>query len=183
MENDLFQQVDGGASPTSPLQLKIVELNVHVACDYNRRWHSRLPRVQWGNIVRNTYYVCYGASYENWCYAVALWSSPVAQNRFNNGKTILELRRMAISPEAPKNTASRMLSIMVRLIRKRFPDITRLISYQDTDVHKGTIYKASGWHISGETDYISWTNENRRRNLDQAIGKKIRWELDIRRVK
>lgn len=179
MQNDLFQQVDGGSLLTSPLQLHIVELNIHVACDYNRRWHSRLPKIQWGNIVRNTHYVCYGASYKNWCYAVALWSSPVAQNRFNDGKNILELRRMAISPEAPKNTASRMVSVMVRLIRKKFPDITRLISYQDTEVHTGTIYKASGWKSKAETEFSSWSTENRQRNLDQAIGKKVRWELEL----
>lgn len=182
MQNDLFQQVDGGANPTSPLQFKIVELNVFDACEYNKKWHSRLPKIDWSNVVRNTHYVCYGASFNNWCYAVALWSSPVAQNRFKDGTSILELRRMAISNEAPKNTASRMISVMVKLIRNKFPDIKRLISYQDTDVHKGTIYKASGWKPASETEFISWTNKDRVRNKDQATGLKVRWEISIEDV-
>ena len=49
----------------------------------------------------------------------------------------------AIASDAPKYTATRMLSIMVKRIKKEFPDIVRLISYQDTEVHKGTIYKAA----------------------------------------
>jgi len=68
-----------------------------------------------------------------------------------------------------------MISIMVKLIHKKFPDINRLISYQDTEVHKGTIYKASGWIAAKETDFITWNN--RPRNPDQSKAKKIRWEL------
>ena len=64
------------------------------ACKYNKKWHSKLPIIKPSNVTRNTHYVCYGASCNNWCYAVAIWSSPIAQNRFKDGKTILELRRM-----------------------------------------------------------------------------------------
>jgi hypothetical protein len=152
-----------------------VQMNVHTACEYNRKWHSRLPRIEWGNVVRNTYYVCYGASYNNWCYAVAIWSSPVAQNRMIDGKTILELRRMAISQDAPKNTASRMISVMVRLIRNKFPLVTKLISYQDTEVHSGTIYKASGWKSVSTSKGVSW-GISRVRNADQTTADKVKWE-------
>jgi len=67
------------------------------------------------------------------------------------------------------------LSIMIKLIRRKFPDIKRLISYQDTDVHKGTIYKASGWEIGAQTPYTSW-NKTRKRNKSQSKSTKIRWE-------
>jgi len=175
-EQSLFQMIDGGAVPTSPLQLKIVKLNVHSACKYNRKWHSRLPVIDWGNVVRNKHYICFGASFEITCYAVAIWSSPIAQNRFKNGEKILELRRMAISPEAPKNTASRMIKVMISMIKKEFPDIDRLISYQDTEVHRGTIYKASGWEIGGTSKGIKWNTEKRIRNNEQTLAEKIRWE-------
>lgn len=69
---------------------------------------------------------------------------------------------------------------MVKLIRKRFPKITKLISYQDTAVHKGTIYKASGWNNTTSTEFLSWTTNNRRRNKEQATGKKVRWEYVLR---
>jgi hypothetical protein len=70
-----------------------------------------------------------------------------------------------------------MIRIMVDLIRKKFPEITRLISYQDTEVHKGIIYKASGWKVGGESNGISWTTKNRQRNKEQTLAKKIRWEI------
>ena len=172
----LFQVGEGGALPTSPLQLKIVEIKSQLACELNEKWHSRLPKIHWSNVVRNTHYVCYAAEYDYKYYAVGIWSSPVAQNRFADGKKMLELRRLAICQDAPQNTATRIIAIMVKLIKKKFPEIKRLISYQDIDVHKGTIYKASGWNIGGESQGISWTTKKRQRNKEQTLAKKVRWE-------
>lgn len=179
IEQLTFQLGNGGLKPTSPLQFRVKMIDVYTACRLNSEWHSRLPIIDPSNVTRNTYYACFGAFYDNECYAVAIWSSPVAQNRMTDGKSVLELRRMAICDNAPKNTASRMLSIMVRLIKRMFPKVKRLISYQDTNVHKGTIYAASGWRQTEKTKYISWTTEKRERNLDQAQADKIRWELLI----
>lgn len=178
VKQQTFQFVDGGSKPTSPLQLTIKEITPQLASVLNESWHSVLPRIEWSNITRNTHYVCYSAIYNHLSYAVGIWSSPVAQNRFKNGKSILELRRLAISPQAPKNTASWMIGIMVRLIRKRFPDIERLISYQDTEVHSGTIYKASGWKPIKGHSFKTWTNRPNRK-IDQSQAIKIRWEKEI----
>lgn len=172
----LFQVEYGGSIPTSPLQLTIEKINVHLACELNRQWHSRLPKIHWSNVVRNTQYICFGAIYKNIYYAVAIWSSPVNQNRFKNGCKILELRRLAISPEAPKFTASRMLMVMRKLIKKSFKTITRLISYQDVDIHKGIIYQSDNWKPTAEVKGISWTTKNRQRNKEQTLSTKIRWE-------
>lgn len=179
IEQDLFQSQDDGSIPISPLQFIIKEISAKTACELNSKWHSRLPYIHWSNVVRNTHYVCYGAFFNGNCFAVGIWSSPVAQNRFKEGRKILELRRMAISDKCPKNTASRMIRIMLLLIQKKFPDITRLISYQDTEVHQGTIYKCSGWIKTVECDGISWTTKKRKRNKEQTIAKKIRWEKAI----
>jgi hypothetical protein len=173
----LFQEASGGASPTSPHQFQFKEIKAQSASSANEAWHSRLPKIHWSNIVRNTHYVCYGAFYEGEMWAVGIWSSPVAQNGFKDGKKILELRRLAISNNCPKNTATRMLSVMIKLIKRKFPDLTRLISYQDTEVHSGTIYKAGNWQPIKETDFISWSN--RKRNPDQSKAKKIRWEYEL----
>ena len=105
----------------------------------------------------------------------------MAQNRFKDGKKMLELRRMAISEECPKNTASRIIKVMTLLIKKKFTDIIRLISYQDCEVHTGTIYKASGWKIASETPFIDWTTKNRKRSKIQSGAKKNRWEFQISR--
>lgn len=177
VERSLFQVGEGGAVPTSPLQLELEVIKPQLACEMNKKWHSRLPLIDWSNVVRNTHYVCYGARYNGAWYAVAIWSSPVAQNRFADGKKMLELRRLAISQDAPQNTATRMMSIMVKKIKKKFPDINRLISYQDTEVHTGTIYKASNWEIGGESEGLSWTTLKRNRNKEQTLARKVRWEL------
>jgi hypothetical protein len=40
---------------------------------------------------------------------------------------------------------------MVRYFQKTCPEREKAISYQDLDVHTGTIYKAAGWGV----EYIS----------------------------
>jgi hypothetical protein len=121
----------------------------------------------------------YGASFGNRFYAVAMWSLPIAANRLRDGYNILELRRFAISPDAPKNTASFMLSRMRKAIRKEMPEIKRLISYQDTVAHDGTIYKAAGWIARGRSDYVSWENHSKRPgSVEQSTADKVRWECE-----
>ena len=175
----LFRSGRGGLIPTSALQLKINRCKVHRACELNAIWHSRFPKIDWSNVVRNKDYACYIAEYDDIAYAVAIWSSPIAANRMKEGATALELRRMAISDKAPLNSASRMIGIMRRDISKNLPHIKLLVSYQDVDVHQGTIYKASGWKAAAQSNGESWTNKNRTRNKAQSESSKIRWEYRI----
>jgi hypothetical protein len=177
-----FQMTNGGATPTSPLQFSIEVIDVHTACRLNALWHSRLPIIEWSNVVRNRHSICFGARYDGDLHAIAIWSSPVAANRMHNGKQALELRRFAIAPTAPKNTGSRMLSVMKILIQKSIPDVSWFVSYQDTEVHLGTIYKAAGWELVGESEGISWSNKNRSRNKEQSMATKARWELRIKSI-
>ena len=182
----LFQAEDGGSIPTSPLQFEIVEISTLRAQKLNSLWHSRLPIFKTGFLL--TAKVCYGAIHGGIFYAVAIWGHPNA--RLLPQKTWLELRRMAIAPEAPKNTASRMLKIMKILIKKKFPYVTTLISYQDTEIHQGTIYKAAGWEQANFHKGGSWYRPNSvnlsnqrprgRPDLNKAIGAKIRWQKEIR---
>jgi hypothetical protein len=175
----LFRSGRGGAIPTSALQLQIRRCKVVRACELNALWHSRFPKIDWSNVVRNQDYVCYLAEHDGIAYAVAIWSSPIAANRLAEGKTALELRRLAISDYSPKNSASRMIGIMRRIIAKEMPHITILISYQDTEVHSGTIYRASGWIAAAQNKGASWTNETRQRSKEQSLADKVRWEYRI----
>jgi hypothetical protein len=158
--------------PLSPKQCKIDIIKPQFASQLNTIWHSRLPEIHWSNIVRNRYYVCYGISYMGIWIGCAIWSSPVNQNF--DIVTTLELRRMAISELCPKNTATYMISKMIKDIDKRLPLVSKLISYQDTEVHLGTIYKASNWFIDAETKFNSW-GKSRKRSIDQSKADKIRW--------
>lgn len=175
-----FELEVGGAVPTSPLEFKFNEIKAQTACVLNARWHSRFPVIDWSNVVRNRHYVCYGAFFDSNCFAVAIWSSPIAANRLKDGQHLLELRRMAISDEAPKNTASRMLSWMRKDIEQKFPDVLRLISYQDTEAHHGTIYKASNWYLASEPTSIDWNTSTRKRSAAQSSAPKVRWEYDLK---
>jgi len=161
-------------------EIKITEISPVLACELNKRWHSTLPELHYSNVVRNKYYICFGAYYGflNWI-AVGIWSSPIAGNRMKNADKILELRRLAISDEAPKNFASWFLSRMIKRIKLKFPQIEKLISYQDTSKHIGTIYKASNWIIDGYTKFRPW-NETRKRNKSQTFGDKVRWAYYIK---
>lgn len=169
----LFQEEGDGSRPISALQLQIVRISAEKAAHFNRDWHSRLPELtNWQNC-----FASFGAVYCNRFYAVAMWSHPVA--RPFNGLGILELRRMAIAPDAPKNTGSRFLRIMALYIAKDIPEITRLISYQDTAVHKGTIYKAAGWEAKGFRKGSEWNCPTRYRAKSQSTSDKVRWEKSL----
>jgi hypothetical protein len=175
-----LQLEEGGLTPTSPLQFKFEVISAKAACDLNFKWHSRFPQIHWSNVVRSKRYICYAAKFDGVYFAVGIWSSPIAGNRFKDGGLLLELRRMAICEKAPKNTASRMLSYMRKDISKRFPEIIRLISYQDTGVHLGTIYKASGWKlINTMSKQVDWAASGRKRNKPQSNAPKVRWEFNL----
>ena len=175
----LFFNDDNWSSPTSPKQLSMGCISAKEATRINALFHSRLPYIHDSNVIRNKHYVCYAAEYQSVYFAVGIWSSPVAANRMKDGERILELRRLAISDDSPKFTATWMIAKMVKDIKKRFPELIRLVSYQDTEVHKGTIYKAAGWRAASKSAGKSWTTEKRRRNKEQSLSEKIRWELEI----
>lgn len=175
----LFHSGESGSNPTSPLQLHFHEIPIETACLLNAYWHSMLPKITPFNARAGRYSIAYVAEHEGNYYASAIWSGAVA--RLLMADDVLELRRMAISSQSPSNTASRMLGWMVRDIAKRFPVVKRLVSYQDTEVHTGTIYKASGWHPAFTNDGHGWAGmPNRRRQESQTISPKIRWEKVIR---
>jgi len=174
----LFQAEWGGSIPTSALQLRFSKTSRAQFDALNRKWHSVLPE------AKNSYEgVHYAAECGNIIYAVAWWSKPAARRL--NGKGMFELRRYAIADNAPPNTASRFLSWMAREIKTAMPQIETLISYQDTSKHRGTIYKATGWHVGNVTSYESgknvgatWTTREGR--VEVATGEKVRWEYNLR---
>ena len=170
----LFPVEGQGSIPMSPLQFEIEPMSRKTFLSFNRKFHSRLPIC--GNCWDG---VCYQAVYKNIIFAVAWWSKPIAQNRLKNGRYIYELRRMAITDDAPKNTASRFLSVMCKILKKKYQHIFKFISYQDTNVHAGTIYKASNWKaVETQNSFQSW--KNRPNRIDQSASIKIRWEKQIR---
>ena len=89
--------------------IEIEETRAQIACMLNELWHSRLPKIHWSNVVRNTYYVCYVFKYKQAVVGAGIWSSPVARkiNRelSRKAKNVSQIREVARQPEmmAKKN--------------------------------------------------------------------------------
>lgn len=178
----LFQAGEGGSTPTSALQLWVGKVDFELAVALNSKWHSRLPRYGRGFIKKQSD-LCFGAEFDGRLFAVAIWSNPVARELPQ--KTWLELRRLAIGPDSPKNTASRMLRIMALLISRQRGRIERLISYHDSESHAGTIYRAAGWVVAkdaGTAKHREWSCPSRPRPDVQSGAPKVRWEKVITRA-
>lgn len=184
----LFQAGEGGSKPTSALDLKIEFVQPKIAASLNKAWHSKLPEIDLPTCKGHAAF--FGAVYNGIIYAVAIWSDPVAPSQ-DDGQTI-ELRRFAISPDAPKNTASRMLKIMRMLILKKWGgQLYRAISYQAVGIHEGTIYKAAGWMAENYSTYAEWGTRKRRkraagfrvapstRKPSQIKCDKVRWAISL----
>jgi hypothetical protein len=167
----LFQEADGGSTPTSPLQLSIGRITMDKAKELNRLWHSRVPDFT----SPPERCLAFGAEYAGTFFAAAIWSPPLARMLNHTGR--YELRRLAIAPDAPPNSASRMLRVMRLLLRRLVPGLKTLISYQDTAVHAGTIYKAAGWSAVARSEGGEWSRPSRTQRPVQAASPKVRWEI------
>ena len=175
--------VDESPPPARATDLSVSPCPVSKARLLIRAWHSRLPHTQAG-----PWSLAFASTFAGTIFAVALWHNPSARTLPQDW---LELRRMAVAPNAPHCTASHMLSRMARWIRVARPHITRLISYQDVQVHSGTIYRAAGWTPAWTTKPRSRDRSKPRAGTTRAYRSningpapdgagKVRWELVIR---
>ncbi len=63
---------------------------------------------------------------------------------------MLELNRMAFDEYLPKFSESRCIAITIKLLKKNAPQIKWILSYSDgTQCGDGTIYRASGFYLTG----------------------------------
>jgi len=125
------------APPSKASALSVLPCDPQFARMMVELWHSRLPVTQTG-----PWMLAFSADYDDTSFGAALWHNPSARGLPQDW---LELRRLAVAPDSPHCTASRMLGAMRRWIARNMPDVPLLISYQDEDVHTGTIYRAAGW--------------------------------------
>jgi (2Fe-2S) ferredoxin len=147
------------------------------------RHHSRAPRVQrgpwmWAHGV-------FGGNGE--MYGAALWHNCSARGLPHDWR---ELRRMALSDDAPPNGGSFFLGAMARWFR-RATVTPMLVSYQDVSVHHGTIYAAANWvpvHIarprvrdrSGNRTGTARKYRTDDNGKGVASAPKVRWQLALR---
>lgn len=171
----LFHGVEGGSTPTSALQLHLGWIDPVLGVELNSMWHSRLPSFT----APIGQFKAIGAEFDGIFYAVAIWSWPVSRMLNRVRDEFYELRRLAIAPDAPKNTASRMLRVMRIMIVNKMPGLGNLISYQDTAIHTGAIYRAAGWKPVRRSSAEGWSRPSRRRQAAQSEASKIRWQIAL----
>lgn len=155
----LFQEEDGGAVPTSPLQLKIMKINKLTAKNCYRKWHY-LKDQDFISIYN------FGAYFNNQIVGAISFGPPSALETIKgifketNQSNYFEIKRLAMDDACPKNSESRFIAISCKLLRKS-TKAKAIITYADSSVnHTGIIYKASGFKYLGLTtpkkDY--WIN-------------------------
>jgi hypothetical protein len=92
--------------------------------------------------------------YGNLCGAVVFGSmSTTAWKKFSAKESeVLELRRLVLVDEAPRNSESRVIGFCLRWIAKNLPDVKVIVSYADpSQGHRGVIYQASNFKMAGTT--------------------------------
>lgn len=63
---------------------------------------------------------------------------------------VMELNRMALTDEAPKNSASRSLSVSIKMFERHAPHVKWIISYADaSQCGDGSIYRAANFVLTG----------------------------------
>lgn len=93
--------------------------------------------------------------FEQNCLGVAWWLPPtknaaLATYPEGDWKKVLSLTRLVVSPDAPKNACSFLLSHSIKMIDKSKWHC--LVTYADTwQNHTGGIYKATNWEYVGLT--------------------------------
>lgn len=88
------------------------------------------------------------------CYGVTWWlpiaSMPAGQFYSDDWTNVLCLSRLVIVPDAPKNSASFLLSRSIKLLPERWHTLaTYADEYQN---HTGAIYRATNWQYLGLTN-------------------------------
>jgi len=69
----------------------------------------------------------------------------------------IELNRMAFADWLPRNSESRAIGYSMRWLRKQYPHLKWVISFADgTQCGDGTIYRASGFHLTGYSSGSLW---------------------------
>jgi hypothetical protein len=124
-----------------------------------------LPSTRANNFIRNNHYsgkivpnskFHFGIFYNNKLEGVLQYGNPMDKNKtiglVKNTKwnNFIELNRMALTDNLPKNAESRSIAITIKLLKKYAPHLDWILTYADgTQCGDGTIYRASGFLLTG----------------------------------
>lgn len=141
----------GGAVPTSPHQLILKEGRFSDFSDLLFRFHYKSSKIGGGI----SYHLI--LTYNNKIYGGMVLGKMRHIDKYES--KAIEIRRMVLHPDCPKNTASYFLSKAIWWLKKN-TDISTVYTFADLSVnHKGTCYKASNFKFVRETlatNHVLW---------------------------
>ncbi len=146
----LFQEKEGGAIPTSPLQLELREIDRCLASECYKKWHylgdtGFISTYDFGVVFIDDLWGCISMGSPNAKVLNGYWTPETQEGWW-------EIKRLALSDNLPKNSESRVIAVAMRLIKKMNKNVKGFVTYADSSVgHVGTIYKASGFNYLGLT--------------------------------
>jgi len=149
-ELPLFQGDDGGAIPTSPLQLLFRQItsNTSNMVAVENHYAHRAVSVSWA----------FGAYFNNVLLGIISFGKPASPHLCKgicgkeNSNRVYELNRLWMSDKCPKNSESRFIGWALRQLKKINPPLI-LVSYADTNQnHSGGVYRATNWIYTGLSD-------------------------------
>ena len=127
--------------------IKVIPANV--ANDFIKKCHYS------GKVVNNSQ-VHFGAFLNGHLHGVISLGPSLDKSKIiglvNNTKwnEFIELNRLAFDESLPKNSESRAISIVMKLLKKNAPHLKWVISFADaTQCGDGAIYRASGFNLIG----------------------------------
>jgi hypothetical protein len=149
-----FQFADSGSIPTSPHHFKIREGKFGDFAHLLRDYHYKRDNI--GGGISHHLVLKYGIK--------TVGGAVIGKMRHSDkySEKAIELRRMVLHPDCPKNTASYFLSKIIWWLKNN-TDISVVYTFADQTVgHKGTCYKAANFKFVKETKeskYVIWNGK------------------------
>lgn len=149
LEQPLFLEEEGGAIPTSPLQLVIKIVDKKTAWIAYKKWHYFGEKGFLSTYNFGVYFN--GALVGAISYGITNARNIKGLFTSDTQKEYMELTRLALSNICPKYSESRVIAVTLKMIKK-LTHIKGVITYADTaQGHTGIIYKASNFKYLGLT--------------------------------
>ena len=171
VEQLAFQLEEGGSIPTSPLQFRISECRFKDIRHIFEEYHYK------GGHMGGGISFCLSLLKGLDIVGGAVIGKPRHGTRYPDS---IEIRRLALLPDCPKNTASYFLGKIIWYTKKNTTALS-VLSYADLSVgHIGTIYKAANFELVGYTSpskHVFWEGTRyhpRSLTIDRPYSYKLR---------
>ena len=148
-ELPLFQGEDGGAIPTSALQLLFRPIEHITAMIAYKSWHYLGDT----DFIGQINFGCYWNGLLNGAISYGPPNATDLKGYWDRHTQAgwIEIKRLVMSPLCPKNSESRFIGYTLKQIRK-LAGLNGVVTYADSHQgHSGTIYRASGFKYLGLT--------------------------------